>query len=263
MIFVSGFGISLLILCTAIYLLPQFTNKKTLLILILWTTSCFILSSFMGMLYSAFIGVGIFFLLIGSLAILIGKNQSWFEILYKENHISKRRQYKQILVANGTQLENISSSDDHLLFKKFIDNNEIFQTSVEFKVLAEIEEHPQHDESILEVAATSPIVYDVQGTQSNQKQNHEMHDEIIVYSMDDSKKEQMNDNKQTKKKVDDELSDQWMQNRMSALFNETAQEQPVTPDEHEDLEGKINLSYDDLSENYLSHMRSGKDGTKK
>jgi len=256
MSFVIGLGISLLIFCTTIYLFPYFSNKKSLNIILLLTTFSFILSSLMGMLYSPFIGIGIFFLLVSSFALLIGKNQSWFEVLFEDNSIiSKRRRYKETPKTDSSTLENLSTIDDYLLFKKSIDTNENLQTTEEFKVLAKIEDKPQQEESItlLEVSATSVI--NEEESQSHMKQNIEIPGEVILYNMDDNKKAQ--------EKVDEELSDQWMQKRMSALFIETAQEKSgkQDKDKYEDSESENNVRYDDISESYFNRKRSEDDGT--
>lgn len=254
MSFVIGLGISLLIFCTTIYLLPHFSNKKSLYILLLLTIFSFVLSSLMGMLYSPIIGIGIFFLLVSSFALLIGKNQSWFEVLFEDNSIiSRRRRYKEIPETEGSKLENLSTIDDYLLFKKNIETNENLQTIEEIKVPAKIEGKPQQEKSItvLEVAVTS--VSNEEEAQSHMNQSIEIQGEVILYNMDDNKKAQ--------EKVDEELSDQWMQKRMSALFIETSQEKPGKQDKYEDSENENNVRYDDISESYFNRKRSEDDGT--
>ena len=256
MTFAVGVAISFIIISSVIYVLPIISDKISLSILLVLTTFAFIISSLMGKLYSPLIGIGIFLLLIGSLSLLIGKKRVWLETTKNKNDLSSRRKrYKEIIVIEGSNLKNISSLDDHILYRKYKDDNKnISQSDQSVLELKPI--HNQNDLAILEVAASSDDIFYSDKSDVFSDEIREENTDYKIERYDDIKKDiQVASN--------DELSDQWLEKRLQSLFdNDKNNNYAQTENSLENINDLDNLRYEDLSEGYLNESRSENNGTK-
>lgn len=256
MTFAIGVTISFIIISLFIYVLPIISNKISLSILLVITTLAFVLSSLMANLYSPLIGIEIFLLLIGSLSLLVGKKRMWLETTSNKMEFSSRRmRYKEVSVIEGTNLENISSVDDHMLYRKSKDDNmnnsQNHQSVIDLKGM-----HSEVNLGEYEVAASTDEIIFKDETNINVD---EIREEKTLYQLDSEEDIKLDD------KVDsnDELSDQWMEKRLQSLFNN--QKNGVdTPKENsfENINDLDNSRYEDLSEGYFNQSGSEKNGTK-
>lgn len=255
MTFAVGVVISFIIISSVIYVLPIISDKISLTFLLIMTTFVFIISSLMGKLYSPLIGIGIFLLLIGSLSILIGKNRVWLETTTNKNDLSSRRKrYKEIIVTEGSNLRNISSLDDRLLFQKYKGENKHVTKSPQSVLDLKLIQN-QNDLGKLEVAASSDDNF--------------YSDKSDVFS--DDIREESTDNKivrndDIKRDIsvisNDELSDQWMEKRLQSLFdNEKNNDNAQTENSLENINDLDNSRYEDLSEGYFKQSGSVNNGT--
>ncbi len=261
MIFIIGLGLSLIILCSIIYLHPLFSIKLNGIILLGLATISFILSSVMGMLYSIFVGILIFLLLIGSMALLIGKRQEWIEFTGKKNLATSRRsRHKEVNVSDVSVLQTISSTGDQLLYQKTIDVLESIQpTELQNEVIhAALNSHALEQIPYLEVSATSESIFQ----HSNQQTDYSLQDDILTYDTIQDKPKLPPKVKQKESEVLEELSDQWMENRVSSLFEKVEQKTLVEADTKESITGleKKSFRYEDLSESYFKDVRSEENG---
>jgi hypothetical protein len=262
MMFLIGLCINLIILCLAIFILPIFTYKKRMLILMTLTTLSFGLSFYMGKLYSPIIGVGIFLLLIGSLALLIGKNHTWIDKnKLVQPRISRRKRFKDSLLAEGIILESMSSKDDYMLYRASTGSNDAIEphTDLIYRKEDTIDfDSIQEPIPFAEVAVTLDYV---ENASYSTKENDKVHEEASIYKVNDETSDIKNKLNELEQKTSEELSDQWMQNRIEALFDKPeAVQNPVILEE----ENKVpeELRYDDLSTTYFNQVRSEKSGTK-
>ena len=256
MTFAVGVAISFIIISSVIYVLPIISDKISLTFLLLITTFAFVISSLMGKLYSPLIGVGIFLLLIGALSLLIGKKRLWLETTTNKNDSSSRRKrFKEISVLEGSNLENISSLDDHMLYQKYKDDyNHISQSEQSVLDLKLI--HNESDLAKLEVATSSDDIF-------FSDKSDVFLDEIREESTD-YKIERIDEIKQDIQVVsNDELSDQWLEKRLQSLFdNEKNSVDTPTENSVENINDLDNSRYEDLSEGYFNQSGSEKNGTK-
>ena len=256
MTFAVGVAISFIIISSVIYVLPIISDKISFSILLILTTFAFVISSLMGKLYSPLIGIGIFLLLIGSLSLLIGKKRVWLETTKNKNDSSSRRKrYKEIIVIEGSNLKNISSLDDHILYRKYKDDNKnISQSDQSVLELKPI--HNQNDLAILEVAASSDDIFYSDKSDVFSDEIREENTDYKIERYDDIKKDiQVASN--------DELSDQWLEKRLQSLFdNDKNNNYAQTENSLENINDLDNLRYEDLSEGYLNESRSENNGTK-
>lgn len=256
MTFVVGLAISFIVISSFIYVLPIISNKISLIVLLIFTTLAFVLSSLMANFYSPLIGFGIFLLLIGSLSLLIGKKRIWLETsLNKKESSSRRKRYKEISVIDGTNLENISSLDDHMLYHKSKDDHMEFlqshQSVIDLKGM-----HSENNIVEYEVAASAD---DINYNEKSKIDVEEIREEKILYQFDSE-----DDIKQDNQIVsNDELSDQWMEKRLQSLFdNEKISDDAPTENSFESINDLDNSRYEDLSEGYFNQSGSGKNGSK-
>lgn len=263
MMFVIGFCINLIILCLAIYILPFFTNKRKMLILLGLTTLSFVLSFLMGRMYTPIIGGGIFLLLIGSLAIIIGKNYTWMDnSKLMQPIISRRKRYKASLLAEGILLESMASKDDYMLYRTSTESDKAIepQTDLVNKNESTINFDLIHGPITLAEVAATTLDYKENGSYSTEN-NDEVHEEANIYKVKEETSDTQNKLKEPEQKTYEELSDQWMQNRIEALFDESkADENPMRLEDLNEIPEK--LGYDDLSTTYFNQVRSGKSGAK-
>jgi len=253
MIYIIGLGVSLVILCSIIYLHPIFSNKLSVLNLIGLTTFSFILSSAMAMVYSFFIGILVFLLAIGSLALLIGKKRDWLELSDKSDLVTSRRsRYKEAYINDGLVLQPISTVNDHQLFQKTTDVTNLV-TPIKIDMIVH-DETLDDFESFAEVAATSDTIYsDVQ-----QSPVDNINEEILTYDTIQSKSNETENNEHKQPEVLDELSDQWMEERVNSLFVKTGETLLQKTDASKELTNMEadSFRYEDLSESYFKEVRS-------
>lgn len=253
MIYIIGLGVSLVILCSIIYLHPIFSNKLSVLNLIGLTTFSFILSSAMAMVYSFFVGIIVFLLAIGSLALLIGKKHDWLELADKSDLVTSRRsRYKEAYMNDGLVLQPISTVNDHQLFQKTTD---VTKPVTHIKIEMEAHDEILDDfESLEEVAATSDTIYsDVQHSPVDT-----INEEILTYDIIPSESNDTENNEQKQPEVSDELSDQWMEKRVNSLFEKKEEAPSQKTDASKDITNMDADSsrYEDLSESYFKEVRS-------
>jgi len=245
MLFIIGFSISFTIICGVVYFFPLFKTKKSLFIVISLTTLSFILSYYMTTFYNTFIGIGIFILLISSLALLIGKKRSWMELNLSEKSSSSRRtKIFERMVTEVNILENLSSADDRLLYKITPSKDD------------ELYDMTSPSSSLEELAAE--IIEDAYAMPQVEKQSVPILSDKTTNPLETEKQVVITDKLSALET--EELSDQWMQERLHALFDVEPLVQVEESSSHEELDNS--LRYDDLSESYFSQFRSEKDGTK-
>ena len=255
MTFAIGLTISFIVLSLFIYVLPIISNKISLSVLLIITTLAFVLSSLMANLYSPLIGIGIFLLLIGSLSLLIGKKRMWLETtINKKASSSRRKRFKELSVIEGTNLENLSSVDDHMLYHKskddHFDASQSPQSVIDLKGM-----HSEINLGEYEVAASSDeIIY----KDETNIEVDEIREEKILYQFD-SEDDIKIDNQIVS---NDELSDQWMEKRLKSLFNEKVSDDATKENSVENISDMENSRYEDLSEGYFNQSGSGINGSK-
>lgn len=250
MIYIIGLGISLVILCSIIYLHPIFSNKWSALNLVGITTFSFILSSVMGMVYSIFIGIIIFLLLIGSLALLIGKKRDWLELAnHKDLGTSRSSRYQEAYKDDGLVLQSITTVNDHQLFQKTADN----PLKIEIETGDETINLDDYD-SHKEVAVTSEMSYLNDIHRSDDIINEEIH----TYDTIQLETYQTEQYEQKEREVSEELSDQWMKKRVHSLFEQSEETPSVKTTANKELTSMETDSfrYEDLSESYFKEVRS-------
>lgn len=255
MTFAIGLTISFILISLFIYVLPIISNKISLSVLLIITTLAFVLSSLMAKLYSPLIGIGIFLLLIGSLSLLIGKKRMWIETTTnKKGSSSRRKRFKELSVIEGTNLENLSSVDDHMLYHKSKDDH--FDVSQSPQSVIDLKGmHSEINLGEYEVAAGEDTIY-------NDETDiivDEIKEEKILYQIDSE-----DDIKIDNQIVSiDELSDQWMEKRLQSLFdNEKISDDATKENSFENISDLDNSRYEDLSEGYFNQSGSGKNGSK-
>lgn len=256
MTFAIGLTMSFLLLSLFIYVLPIISNKISLSVVLIITTLAFVLSSLMANLYSTLVGIGIFLLLIGSLSLLIGKKRIWLETTTnKKGSSSRRKRFKELAVIEGTNLENLSSVDDHLLYHKSKDDHIVVlqspQSEIDLKVI-----HSEINLVEYEVAAESDEILnkDVSTIEVD-----EIDEEKKLYQFD-SEDDIKEDNQIVS---NDELSDHWMEKRLQSLFNndKMSDDAPIE-NSFESINGLDNSRYEDLSEGYFKQNGSEKNDSK-
>lgn len=256
MTFAIGLTMSFLLLSLFIYVLPIISNKISLSVVLIITTLAFVLSSLMANLYSPLVGIGIFLLLIGSLSLLIGKKRIWLETTTnKKGSSSRRKRFKELAVIEGTNLENLSSVDDHLLYHKSKDDHIDFsqspQSEIDLKVI-----HSEINLVEYEVAAESDEILNKDVTTID---IDEIDEEKKLYQFDSE-----DDIKQGNQIVsNDELSDHWMEKRLQSLFNnDKISDDARFENSFESINGLDNSRYEDLSEVYFKQNGSEKNDSK-
>lgn len=255
MIYIIGLGVSLVILCLIIYLHPIFSNKWSVLNLVGLTTFSFILSSVMGMVYSFFIGFIIFLLLIGSLALLIGKKRDWLELSdHRDLGTSRRSRYKEAYKDEGLVLQSIITVNDHQLFRKTADKSyPVTPIKVEMQTSDEAFKLDDYD-SYKEIAATSEMSYlDV-----NHTSDDIINEEIYTYDTIqlETNDTEHNEHKQTEGL--EELTDQWMKKRVHSMFERIEDPPSVKTAANKELTNVEfdSYRYEDLSDSYFKEVRS-------
>lgn len=206
------------------------------------------------MVYSFFIGIVIFLLLIGSLAILIGKKQDWLELSEKRDlGTSRRSRYKETNIADGLAFQSISTVDDHQLFRKAADKpkNVEMETSDETFNLDDYDSHK-------EVAVTS----EMNDLNDNHRSDDFINEEIHTFDTIQLETYETEQYEQKETEVSEELSDLWMQKRVNSLFENTEKTSSVKTDANNEL---LNMEtdsfrYEDLSESYFKEVRSEENG---
>lgn len=258
MTFAIGLTVSFILLSLLIYVLPIISNKISLSVLLIITTFAFVLSSLVANLFSPLIGIGIFLLLIGSLSILIGKKRMWLETTtIKKSLTSRRKAFKELSIIEATNLENLSSVDDHMLYHEskygHINDSQNPQSEIDLKGM--------HSEIILgecEVAASRKEEAIINNDESDIIVD-EIKEGKISYQFDID-----DDIKQDIQIVsNDELSDQWMEKRLQSLFDNEKNNDAVTNENPlENISDLDNSRYEDLSEGYFNQNGSEINGSK-
>lgn len=233
-----------------------------MLILLGITTLSFVLSFLMEKLYSPIIGGCIFLLLIGSLALLIGKNHTLVgKYKMMQPIVSRRKRYKDSSLGEGVVLENLTTEDDHLLYSKSTEFDELIEPKTDFLYRNESTIDFDSIHKALTFAEVAGTLDDKGNGSYSTKENDEVHEEASIYKVNEDTNDNMNKKKELEQKASEELSDQWMQNRIEALFDDPKIVQNLMSLEEENEIPK-NMGYDDLSPTYFNQVRSEKSGKK-
>jgi hypothetical protein len=217
----------------------------------------------MSSLYSPVIGIVIFLLLISALSLLVGKKRSWINgITTNKQRSSRRKRYKDTSFGDGTNLENISSIDDHLLYQRFLNDNEPINQNSELIELNQDINPTDGNIADLEIAATSEETINP----SQQTKWQDVKEELVDNNLNKIDLNDIiggiNENKNMPL-ASEEFSDQWMEKRLQSLFEDEQKNVHSSNDNaSDDVKFSNATRYDDLSESYFNQVRREKDGTK-